>query len=143
MFAGHIDEIGIMVTHVDEEGFLYFDPIGGWDTQIFVGQRVVLLGLGGEVPGVIGKPAIHLMKSEDREKASKVTDLWIDIGATSRAEALGRIRVGDPGVLASTVLELPNGRLVSRSVDNRTGAYVVLEALRLLAAEPAGGSSTD
>lgn len=135
MLAGHIDEIGIMVTHVDEEGFVYFDPIGGWDTQIFVGQRVLLLGREGHVPGVIGKQAIHLMKPEDRDKVSKVADLWIDIGAASKAEALQRLRVGDAGVLASSVLELPNGRLVSRSLDNRTGAFVVLEALRLLSAD--------
>jgi endoglucanase len=82
---------------------------------------------------VIGKKAIHLMEKEDREKASKAQDLWIDIGAASRAEAAARIRVGDPGVLASTVLEFPNGRIVSRSLDNRVGAYVVLEALRHLA----------
>lgn len=136
MLAGHIDEIGVMVTHVDEDGYLYFDPIGGWDTQIFVGQRVLLLGRGGDVPGVIGKPAIHLIKADDRDKASKVTDLWIDIGAANRAEALERVRVGDAGVLASTVQEFPNGRLVSRSLDNRTGAFVVLEALRLLTTEP-------
>lgn len=135
MFAGHIDEIGLMVTHVDEDGFLYFDPIGGWDTQMFVGQRVVLLGREGEVPGVIGKAAIHLMKPEDREKVSKVSDLWIDIGASSRTQVLERIRIGDAGVLGSSVQELPNGRLVSRSLDNRTGAFVVLEALRLLAVE--------
>jgi endoglucanase len=136
MFAGHIDEIGVMVTHIDEDGFLYFETIGGWDPQIFVGQRVVLLGRDGEVPGVIGKSAVHLLKTEDRDKASKVSDLWIDIGAASRAEVQERIRIGDPGVLGSGVLELPNGRLVSRSLDNRTGAFVVLEALRLLAAEP-------
>lgn len=136
MLAGHIDEIGIMITHVDEEGFLHFDPIGGWDSQIFVGQRVVLLGREGHVAGVIGKQAIHMMKTEDRDKVSKVSDLWIDIGAGSRAQALERVRVGDAGVLASNVLELPNDRIVSRSLDNRTGAFVVLEALRLLAAEP-------
>lgn len=136
MLAGHIDEIGLMVTHVDEEGFLYFDPIGGWDSQMFVGQRVVLLGRAGPVPGVIGKQAIHMMKAEDREKVSKVTDLWIDIGVATRAEAAALVRVGDAGVLASSVQELPNGRIVSRSLDNRTGAFVVLEALRLLAVEP-------
>lgn len=136
MFAGHIDEIGVMVTHVDDDGFLHFESIGGWDTQIFVGQRVILLGRDESVPGVIGKQAIHMMKPEDREKVSKVTDLWIDIGSASRAETLERVRIGDAGVLASTVQELPNGRLVSRSLDNRTGAFVVLEALRLLAADP-------
>lgn len=133
MLAGHIDEIGVMVTYIDDDGYLSFDTIGGWDHQVFVGQRVQLLGAGGVVPGVIGKKAIHLMEKEDREKVSKADDLWIDIGATRRAEAEGRVRVGDPGVLASAVLEFPNGRLVSRSLDNRVGAFVVLQALRYLA----------
>jgi putative aminopeptidase FrvX len=134
MFAGHIDEIGIMVTHIDDEGYLSFDTIGGWDHQVFVGQRVILLGRQGRVIGVVGKRAIHLMEREEREKVSKVEDLWIDVGAANRGEAEGRIRIGDPGVLAAGVLEFPNGRLVSRCIDNRIGAFVVLEALRLLAA---------
>lgn len=133
MFAGHIDEIGVMVTHIDDEGYLSFDTIGGWDHQVFVGQRVILLGRAGQVTGVVGKKAIHLMEREEREKVSKVEDLWIDIGATSKAEAETRIRIGDPGVLAAGVIEFPNGRLVSRCIDNRIGAFVVLEALRLLA----------
>ncbi|HEX6644164.1 MAG TPA: M20/M25/M40 family metallo-hydrolase [Gemmatimonadales bacterium] len=132
VLAGHMDEIGVMISHVDEDGYLSFDAIGGWDSQVLVGQRVVILGRGGAVPGVIGKKAIHLMEKDDREKVSKIEDLWIDIGAGTRKEALERVRVGDPGVLASTVLELPNGRIVSRSLDNRIGSFVVLEALRLL-----------
>ncbi len=133
MYAGHIDEIGVMVTHIDDEGFISFDTIGGWDHQVFVGQRVLLLGRGGHVRGVVGKRAIHLMKQEEREKVSKVEDLWIDVGAANRAEAEAQVRIGDPGVLAAGVLEFPNGRLVSRCIDNRIGAFVVLEALRLLA----------
>lgn len=132
MLAGHIDEIGLMVVHIDDDGFLTFDTIGGWDHQVFVGQRVVLLGREDTVHGVIGKKAIHLMEEEDRTKVSKAADLWIDIGAATKAEAEARIRVGDPGVLASQVQEFPNGRLVSRSIDDRIGAFVVLEALRLL-----------
>ena len=97
MLAGHIDEIGVMVTHIDDEGFLSFDTIGGWDHQVFVGQRVRLLGRGGPVIGVVGKKAIHLMDKEDREKVSKVEDLWIDIGAANRAEAGAPVRIGDPG----------------------------------------------
>jgi endoglucanase len=135
MFAGHADEIGLIVVHVDEKGFVWFEPVGGWDTQVFVGQRVTLLGRDGPVPGVIGKKAIHLMEKEDREKVSKAHELWIDIGAAGRDEALARVRVGDPGVLAAAAIEMPNGRLVSRSLDNRVGAWVVLEALRLLAAD--------
>ncbi len=133
MLAGHIDEIGVMVTHIDDDGYLSFDSIGGWVPQVFVGQRVLVLGRQGVVTGVVGKKAIHLMDKADREKVSKVEDLWLDIGAASRAEAAARVRVGDPGVLASGVLEFPNGRLVSRSIDNRIGAFVVLEAIRHLA----------
>jgi endoglucanase len=142
MLAGHIDEIGIMVTHIDDEGYLSFDTIGGWDHQVFVGQRVILLGRRGQVMGVVGKRAIHLMEKEDREKVSKVEDLWIDVGATNRAETESRVRIGDPGVLAAGVLEFPNGRLVSRCIDNRIGAFVVLEALRLLAAQRPRASVT-
>jgi endoglucanase len=134
VLAGHMDEIGIMVSYVDEHGFLSFDTIGGWDSQVFVGQRVLILGRKERVVGVIGKKAIHLMDKDDRERVSRVEDLWIDIGAANREEALARVRIGDPGVLASSVLEFPNGRLVSRSIDNRIGSFVVLEALRLLAA---------
>jgi endoglucanase len=136
MLAGHIDEIGLMVVHVDDEGFLYFQPIGGWDSQVLVGQRVVISASGGAVPGVIGKKPIHLIKQEDRDKITKVADLWIDIGARSKKDALERVRVGDPVVLGASALELPNGRLVSRSIDNRIGAFVVLEALRRLKARP-------
>jgi putative aminopeptidase FrvX len=132
MFAGHIDEIGLMIVHVDDEGFLHFQGIGGWDSQVLVGQRVVIAAKGGPVPGVIGKKPVHLIKTEDRDKASKITDLWIDIGATDRKDALARVRVGDPAVVAAGPLELLNGRLASRSIDNRIGAFVVLEALRLL-----------
>jgi endoglucanase len=135
MLAGHIDEIGLQVTHVDDDGYLYFGGIGGWDSQVLVGQRVVLSGPKGPVLGVIGKKAIHLMKRDELDKATRISDLWIDIGATTRLEAAERIRVGDAGVLAGGVLEFPNGRIVSRSIDNRIGAYVVAEALRLLARE--------
>jgi len=134
MLAGHIDEIGLQVTHIDDDGYLFFAGIGGWDPQVLVGQRVVLSGKKSPVQGVIGKQAVHLMKREDMDKVSKITDLWIDIGAANKAEALERVRVGDAGVLDAHVQEFPNGRIVSRSIDNRIGAYVVSEALRLVAA---------
>ena len=142
MLAGHIDEIGVMVTHIDDEGYLSFDTIGGWDHQVFVGQRVILLGRGGPISGVVGKRAIHLMERDDREKVSKVEDLWIDVGSVNRDETERLIRIGDPGVLAAGVLEFPNGRLVSRCIDNRIGAFVVLETLRLLAQSRPAASVT-
>ncbi|MEN9937223.1 MAG: hypothetical protein RLZZ387_3802 [Chloroflexota bacterium] len=133
LLAGHIDEIGIMVSYIDDDGYLTFQPVGGWDSQVLVGQRVRLLGKQGEVVGVIGKKPIHLMKPDEREKVSKIEDLWIDIGATSRAEAQERVRVGSVGVIDAQPVEMPGGRLVSRSIDDRIGAFTVLEALRLLA----------
>ena len=129
---GHIDEIGLLVVHIDEQGFLWFDPIGGWDPQVFVGQRVTLLGRAGPVTGVIGKIAIHLLDKEARDKVSRPHELWIDIGARSRSDAAERVRVGDAGVLAGSSQRFPNDRLVSRGLDNRLGAFVVLEALRRL-----------
>lgn len=132
MLSGHIDEIGLIVTHIDEKGMIYFKGVGGWDSQVLVGQRARLQTKEGEVLGVIGKKAIHLMSAEDRKKVSQIKDLWIDIGAKDGEEAKGRVRVGDVAVLDQDVLELANGRIASRSLDNRMGAFVVLEALRLL-----------
>ena len=132
MLAGHIDEIGLMIVHVDDDGFLYFSTIGGWDPQVLVGQRVLIAAKNRLVDGVIGKRAIHMLDEEEREQVSKVSALWIDIGAKSKKDALRRIRVGDPAVVAAPTVRLPNGRLVSRSIDNRIGAFVVLEALRRL-----------
>jgi putative aminopeptidase FrvX len=134
MLAGHIDEIGLQITHIDEKGFLFVDEIGGWDAQVVVGQRVTILGRDQDVAGVVGKKPIHLIQPDERSKASKVKELWVDIGATSRAHAqkLG-VRVGDPMVLANKMLRLAGDRIASRAIDNRIGAYVVLEALRALA----------
>jgi endoglucanase len=142
MLAGHLDEIGVMVMHIDDDGFLHFDAIGGWDSQVLVGQRILLDGRDGPVTGLVGKKAIHLMKNEERDKVSKITDLWIDIGAANKAEAEARVRIGDAGVIATSVVELPGGRIASRSIDNRIGAFVVLEALRMLSQDAPQASVT-
>lgn len=131
--VGHIDEIGLVVTHVDDEGFLSFAPIGGWDPQILVGQRVAIAGRDGAVPGVLGKKPIHLLKDEQRKQVAELREMHIDIGAANADEARAMVRVGDPAVIAAEPLELPNGRLVSRSLDNRLGSYVALEVARRVA----------
>src|SRR5215470_17353275 len=136
MLDGHIDEIGLIVQYIDDDGFVYPGSIGGWDPQVLVGQRIRFLGRSGDVLGVVGKKPIHLMKPTDRDAASKLTDLWVDIGASNRAEAEGRLSVGDPGVIDSKTLDFPNNRIVSRSVDDRIGAFVVLEALRRYSQNP-------
>ncbi len=132
LLAGHIDEIGLMISFIDDSGFLFFDTIGGWDPQVLVGQRIRLLGKQGEVVGVVGKKPVHMMEGDERSSASKVEQLWIDIGATSRDEAQERVRVGTTGVIDAPLCELLNNRIASRSLDNRIGAYIVLEALRRL-----------
>jgi endoglucanase len=136
MLDGHIDEIGLIVQYIDDDGFIYPAAIGGWDVQVLVGQRIRFLGRGGDVLGVVGKKPIHLMKAADRDVASKFTDIWVDIGASNRAEAEGRLSVGDPGVVDSKTIDFPNNRIVSRSIDDRIGAFVVLEALRRYAQNP-------
>src|SRR6476659_11250471 len=136
MLDGHLDEIGLIVQYIDDEGYVYPSPIGGWDPQVLIGQRIRFLGRGGDVLGVVGKKPIHLMKAADRDQASKMTDLWVDIGASNRAEAEGRLSVGDPGVIDSKTIDFPNNRIVSRSIDDRIGAFVVLEALRRYAQNP-------
>lgn len=136
MLAGHIDEIGVIVTYIDDEGYVYITSIGGWDPQVLVAQRIRFLAKDGDVFGVVGKKPIHLIKTEDREKASKVKDLWVDIGARSKKEAEERLSIGDPGVIDSRTMEFPNGLIVSRSIDDRIGAFIVLEALKRYAANP-------
>ena len=136
LLAGHIDEIGVIVTHIDDRGYVFFEGIGGWDPPVLVAQRLRFLGQHGDVVGVVGRKPIHAFKPDERDKGVKLADLWADIGATSRAEALERIGIGDPGVIDAPVVELPNHRIVSRSIDNRIGAFVVLEALRRYAAAP-------
>ena len=136
LLAGHIDEIGVIVTWIDDNGFAYIEGIGGWDTQVLVGQRIRFLGRHGEVYGVVGKKPIHLMKPEERDKVTKFADMWVDIAALTRAEAAERLSVGDCGVLDAKVTDMPNNRIVSRSIDDRIGAFIVLEALRRYAEKP-------
>ncbi|MBV9820321.1 MAG: M20/M25/M40 family metallo-hydrolase [Solirubrobacterales bacterium] len=132
---GHIDEIGLHVSHIDDEGFLRFGEVGGWDPIQLVGQRVRLSTRGGDLLGVIGRKPIHLIQGDDRDRAPKLKDLHIDIGAGTGDEAREMVRIGDVAVIDVEPLSLPNERLVSRSLDNRIGCYVAAEAARLVAAQ--------
>ena len=139
--VGHIDEIGLVVTHIDDDGFLRFTGVGGWDPQILVGQRVELITRDGPLPGVAGRKPIHLLREEDRKKVPELRDLHIDIGAQSGDEAREAVRIGDVAVIAGEPLQLRNERVISRSMDNRLGAFIALEAARLVA--EAGGAPGD
>ncbi|MDX1578462.1 MAG: M20/M25/M40 family metallo-hydrolase [Gemmatimonadota bacterium] len=130
MLAGHIDEIGLMVHYIDDDGYLFVRGVGGWDPQVLVGQRVDILARDGVVSGVIGRRAIHLVESDDRGKAVKLKDLWVDIGAADADEARQRVSIGDVGVIRSDTLQMGETRVAARSIDDRAGAAVALEALR-------------
>jgi endoglucanase len=132
---GHIDEIGIQVNHIDPEGYIWFDEIGGWDPQIIVGQRVIFRTETGEVRGLVARKAAHLLKPEDRDKAVKLTDLWVDIGARTRDEALTRIGIGDAGVVEQPFVHLTDDLVSSRALDNRVSAFIASEVARVLAAD--------
>jgi len=139
--VGHIDEIGLLVSHIDEKGFLWFVGVGGWDPVILVGQRLEILTANGRIPGVVGKKPIHLLEGDDRKQAPELKHLHIDIGAKDADEAKSMVRIGDVAVIAGEPVDFPNDRVVSRSMDNRLGAYVAYEVARLVA--DAGGAPGD
>ena len=135
MFAGHMDELGLMIIFVNKDGFLYFDTIGGHDLSIISGRRVIIQTARGPVKGVTGKRAIHLMDDEDRKKVPKKHEIWIDIGAKTKAEALSRVAIGDVATYDHE-FELISGSIgTARAFDNKVGAYIVGEALIRLAQE--------
>jgi endoglucanase len=130
--VGHIDEIGIAVTNIEESGLLSFTTIGGITPEILMGQRFELLTRNGRVPAVVSRKRILPEQVRDRPRP-ELSDLHVDIGATDRAQAESLVRVGDPGVWVGPPVDLPNGRLLSKALDNRLGAYIALEAARRIA----------
>ena len=133
MLAGHLDELGLIIKHVSEKGYLYFDAIGGHDKSIISGRRVDILTRKGVIRGVTGKRAIHLMTPEDRKRVPEFHQMWIDIGAKDRKEALERVTIGDAAVYDHGFEELHGPLAVSRAFDDKSGAYAVNEALLRLA----------
>jgi putative aminopeptidase FrvX len=131
--VGHIDEIGFAITHVDEEGFASFATIGGQSPEVHVGQRVQILAREGVVPAVIGRRLRGPLGPGEEPKRTTIHDLYLDLGARSRDEALRLVRPGDTAVYGAEPLELAGNRLISRALDNRIGAYVALEVVKRLA----------
>lgn len=132
--VGHIDEIGVHISHIEDSGFLRFGQVGGWDPVVLIGQRVTLSTRNGPLPGVIGRKPIHLLKDEARKQTPELKDLHIDIGVKDADEARELVRIGDVAVIDAKPVELRHGRVVSRALDNRVGCYVAAEAARLVAA---------
>jgi len=132
MLAGHIDEIGLIITHIDDNGYLYTAQIGGMDPALLVGQRVKIVTHKGPVFGVIGRKAIHQMKPDERKKNVDMENIWVDIGADSRKHAEKLVAVGQPLVVDVPYRRLGRDKIVSRAMDDKAGAFVVAEVLRAL-----------
>jgi putative aminopeptidase FrvX len=133
MLAGHIDEIGLITTYIDDKGFLYTAQIGGMDPSLLVGQRVKIMTAKGDVLGVIGRKAIHNMTPEERNKSVRMENVWVDIGAKDKKEAAKIVEIGDPMVVDVDCRSLRGDRIISRATDNKVSVYVVAEILRTLA----------
>jgi len=138
MLAGHIDEIGLMVTRIGDKGFLSFSKIGIWDPQILPGQRVRIRTERGVLLGLVGRKPIHLLDDEALKRGVTIDDLWIDIGARDRADAESVVSIGDVAVLDYGLAPLRNGLVTGRGLDDRVGAFVVLESARLAASRNPG-----
>jgi putative aminopeptidase FrvX len=137
--VGHIDEIGLLVSHVTDKGYLHVVQSGGWDAQVLVGQRVEVHTRDGVVPGVVGRKPPHLTEPEERKKAVQIKNLHVDVGAKDGDEARSMVKPGDQVVIAAEPLDLPNGRVASRALDNRLGVYVAIEVARRV--KEAGGGA--
>lgn len=133
MLAGHLDELGLIITYVNNDGFLYFDTIGGHDRIVISGRRVIIQTEHGPIFGVTGKRAVHLMDESDRKKVPERHEMWIDIGVRSKKEALARVSIGDVATYDHE-LQLLNGSVATaRAFDNKVGAYIAGETLIRLA----------
>ena len=133
MFAGHCDQIGLIVSYVDDNGFIYTQTVGGWDPQQLIGQRMTIWTQSGPIEGVIARKAIHLLDEAERKKVVKAKELWIDIGASDREEAESLVQIGDSVTLKLGMTRLRNNLVTAPATDNRTGVWVAVEALRIAA----------
>jgi putative aminopeptidase FrvX len=133
MIAGHCDQIGLMVKHVDENGFVWGDAIGSWDAPMLIGQTVQVWGGAGPVSGVMARKPVHLLKPDERMQVPEIKDLWIDIGTTSRKETLEVLAIGDPVTFELGIRELRNEMVFGAGMDNKAGLWVVMNALRQVA----------
>jgi endoglucanase len=132
MLAGHCDQIALMVQHIDDSGYLYVQPIGGWDMQVLLGQHLTVWTQQGPIPGVVARRAIHLLSPEERKKVPEFTDIWIDIGARDGKEARDLVRHGDSVTFELKYRPLRNNLAASPAMDDKVGLWVVMETLRLL-----------
>lgn len=127
MLAAHMDEVGLIITEITEDGYLRFDTVGGIDRRVLLGKRVFVGAM--RVLGVIGSKAIHLTTAEQRKNLPKVSDMYIDIGAKDRAEAETLIQLGDTVAFDDSVIRFGEGHIKAKAIDDRAGCAVMVELL--------------
>jgi putative aminopeptidase FrvX len=132
LLDAHCDQIGLIVKHIDEQGFLRVNPVGGWDMQVLLGQRMLVHTHDGSIPGVIARKPIHLLKEAERKSVPLISELWIDIGSNSTEESASVVSIGDSVTPEPALRELRNGRLSGTAMDDRVGVWVIFTALRLV-----------
>jgi len=133
MLAGHCDEIGLMVQYISPEGYLTMSALGGVTVSLLQAERILIQTAKGPISGVVGAKPIHLMTEEDRKKpANLIHELWVDIGAKDRKDAEKMVALGDVATINSGWIELANGLVACRAFDNRIGAFIIADVLRLL-----------
>lgn len=130
MLAGHCDQIGLIVNHIDERGFLRVTPVGGWDIQQLIGQAMQVWTAEGPIPGVIARKAIHLLSNEDRNRVPKMKELFVDIGVKNAEEAAELVRIGDPITLQLGMRSMHGDLVSGPAMDDRVGVWVVLNAAK-------------
>jgi endoglucanase len=136
MLAGHCDQLGLMVEYIDDNGFLYVQPIGGWDMQILLGQNLVIWAKDGPIPCVVSRKAPHLLTADERKKVPEFTDIWVDLGAKDKKDAEALVGLGDVLTVDLGFRELRNGLFTSPGLDDKVGVWTVMETLRLLHGQP-------
>ncbi len=136
MLAGHCDQLALMVQHIDSDGFLYVQPMGGWDMQILLGQRLTVWTKTGPVAAVVSRKAPHMLTTEERKKVPEFIDIWVDIGAKDRAEAESLVALGDTITVALSTQAMRNDLFTSPGLDDKVGVWTVMETLRLLKGKP-------
>ncbi len=135
MLAGHCDQVGFMVRHISDDGYVHFASIGGVDASVVPGLRLTIHGAGGAVDGVVGKKAVHLMKPDERGRTNvEISELWLDIGAKNREAAAKRVAIGDSITYKASIMKLEGGLIASPGTDDKVGVFVVMEAIRQIRA---------
>jgi tetrahedral aminopeptidase len=132
LLDAHCDQIGLIVRHIDEKGFIRVSAVGGWDMQILLGQKMLIHASDGSIPGVIARKPIHLLNETERKTVPKIHDLWIDIGSASAEETSGIVAIGDSVTPQPSLTKLRNGRISGVAMDDRTGIWVIMNALKMI-----------